>query len=606
MTNPRRLNIKEGVLLFLILAAFVFHSISLDFTQDDAYISYRYVENFVDGHGLVFNIGERVEGYTNFLWIMLLSLATLVGLPIIAVSKVLGVVFGAGVVVLAYLMGREFSDRKRWLVSMIAPLFLAANGALCYWVIGGLETGMFVFLVSLTLYTELRKPALTPFVLIVTTLTRPEGGLLFGIIFIYRLLITRPGMKSLAVYAASYVGLLLPYLAFKLVYFGDLLPNPFYAKTGMSVEYIGSGIEYFGKFAYHYGLFGLFFLMPILHIRRLPHSVKLFWLTSIIFTLYIILVGGDVLKVHRFFLPVLTTMFLIAAFMISQLLRDYGKRRVVPAALMLVCLVYVAWSLKIPYSYIDQTRYLERNFSIKMTTVAENLKKIDKSDFSVATTTIGKVSHVLKDHKVIDMLGLTDREIAKHPEHIEGMQTTWKERNFNTAYLLELKPDYVLFSTGHKPSAPAERALVLNSQFRRNYSTIGFISGNKLKVVWKKYGDFSEPNIKLPTTELADEWYDGLNMLSSGKLELALEHFARASELCDGDLALIEHFRGVCYNKLGDQNKALEFYEHARSMSPNHLEARLALMRYYIQTENTTGQRAMTFEIRRIAPWLLQ
>ena len=63
------------LILLAIAIIFVIHCLSLDFTQDDAYISYRYAENFIQGNGLVFNPGERVEGYTNFLWIILLSLS---------------------------------------------------------------------------------------------------------------------------------------------------------------------------------------------------------------------------------------------------------------------------------------------------------------------------------------------------------------------------------------------------------------------------------------------------------------------------------------------------------------------------------------------------
>ena len=40
------------------------------FLTDDAFISFRYVRNLLEGHGLVFNPGEYVEGYTNFLWIL--------------------------------------------------------------------------------------------------------------------------------------------------------------------------------------------------------------------------------------------------------------------------------------------------------------------------------------------------------------------------------------------------------------------------------------------------------------------------------------------------------------------------------------------------------
>src|SRR5262245_30182050 len=49
---------------------------------DDAFISFRYVRNLVTGHGLVFNVGERVEGYSNFLWVIELA----------AIWKLLGVV----------------------------------------------------------------------------------------------------------------------------------------------------------------------------------------------------------------------------------------------------------------------------------------------------------------------------------------------------------------------------------------------------------------------------------------------------------------------------------------------------------------------------------
>src|SRR5437868_7084707 len=44
------------------------------FVQDDAYISFRYAKNFAEGHGLVFNIGGHTEGYSNFLWTLIMSL----------------------------------------------------------------------------------------------------------------------------------------------------------------------------------------------------------------------------------------------------------------------------------------------------------------------------------------------------------------------------------------------------------------------------------------------------------------------------------------------------------------------------------------------------
>ena len=54
--------------------------------SDDAFISWRYAQNLVAGNGLVYNPGERVEGYTNFLWTVLLALCQALGLDMEAAS----------------------------------------------------------------------------------------------------------------------------------------------------------------------------------------------------------------------------------------------------------------------------------------------------------------------------------------------------------------------------------------------------------------------------------------------------------------------------------------------------------------------------------------
>lgn len=602
----RDFKIRELILLLVIVAAFVFHSVSLNFTQDDAYISYRYVENFQSGHGLVFNYGERVEGYTNFLWILLLSLASMMGLPIVATSKVLGVASGALTLVFAYLICREFSDRKRWLIPFAAPAFLAANGALAFWVIGGLETGLFVFLVTLSIYAEFKKPAVVPALLVIATLTRPEGGLLFGIILIYRLLIKKDQMRSLVSFVGMYVGLLIPYAVFKIFYFGDLLPNPFYAKTGMSLEYLSSGIEYFNRFAYHYGLFGVFFLLPFAFLKSMPNKVKFLWLGSVIYAVYIILVGGDVLKVHRFFLPVLPMLFGILTYSIYRLTVDRRGSRVVQVVSGVVVVGYIAWSLIIPRDYILQTRLVERSFLNKMTFMAENLKRVDRSRFSLATTTIGKVSYVLKGKKIIDMLGLTDPEIAKNPEKIEGMETTWKERNFNTKYLLEQRPDYILFSTGQKPSAPAERALVLNSQFRRNYSTLGFLmGGTEMKLVWKKTGDFEDSNEVLPDLDFANYMHDALSHYSAGESDTALHYFQAASEMCGHDFPILEFFTGLTFLQMNQADSAIYYFRRALDINPLQVETRYTLYKSLKDYGDLEGAEEHAEALRKVAPWLV-
>ena len=60
------------------------------FLTDDAFISFRYVRNLLEGHGLVFNPGEYVEGYTNFLWVVVLAIPHWLGVDPIGFSFATG------------------------------------------------------------------------------------------------------------------------------------------------------------------------------------------------------------------------------------------------------------------------------------------------------------------------------------------------------------------------------------------------------------------------------------------------------------------------------------------------------------------------------------
>ena len=73
---------RRGVLwvaLALLGLCLAGHALHYDYVVDDAFISFRYAQNFLQGHGLVYNPGERVEGYTNFLWVLLVALGMVAG-----------------------------------------------------------------------------------------------------------------------------------------------------------------------------------------------------------------------------------------------------------------------------------------------------------------------------------------------------------------------------------------------------------------------------------------------------------------------------------------------------------------------------------------------
>src|SRR5690242_18138108 len=86
-----------------LLFIYVLHCLAVNYVVDDSFITFRYVRNFVRGNGLVYNPGERVEGYTNFLWAMILSGILWINsnVNLLVVAQLLGIMFGAATILLA-------------------------------------------------------------------------------------------------------------------------------------------------------------------------------------------------------------------------------------------------------------------------------------------------------------------------------------------------------------------------------------------------------------------------------------------------------------------------------------------------------------------------
>ncbi|HEY4491844.1 MAG TPA: hypothetical protein VI958_07560, partial [Acidobacteriota bacterium] len=74
---------KRALFFLVILMIFIWavaDAYQRRWVTDDIFIGFRYAQNLVDGRGLVYNTGERVEGYTNFLWVLIMAGGLLVGI----------------------------------------------------------------------------------------------------------------------------------------------------------------------------------------------------------------------------------------------------------------------------------------------------------------------------------------------------------------------------------------------------------------------------------------------------------------------------------------------------------------------------------------------
>ena len=232
------------------------------FFVDDAFISFRYARNLLEGHGLVWNPGERVEGYSNFLWILeLAAIWAVTGVPPEDAARWLSVAYTAATLgAMAWWAWSLPGLRERGLVWWMALALLCSSATFALWTsAGGLETRQFTFfvllaVVALTAHRGSRGGlAVASLSLALASLTRPEGPLIAACCFAWwaaqeaaSASEERPGSGGVRAWAwgalrrMDWRGALWLALPFALIvgahflwrysYYGEWFPNTYYAK----------------------------------------------------------------------------------------------------------------------------------------------------------------------------------------------------------------------------------------------------------------------------------------------------------------------------------------------------------------------------------------
>jgi hypothetical protein len=344
-------------ILSLLLVVGIARAVQLAWMTDDAFISIRYAENLVNSHGLVYNAGERVEGYTNLLWTLLLAAGLWLGAPPIPTAQWLGILaYLALASCLAHWSWRRHRDLHRPFLPLAAGVVLVSQD-FQEWATGGLETMLFTVLALQGLLLT-RVPAATRrlclaagllFALLV--LTRPDG-LLFAAAGVLSCGLPAAGtprrtrmahaLSALAPVAVA-LAVLIP---FKLVYYGELLPTAFYSKSVLH-PYYSQGLVYLELYLTKnwflpVALGGV--LIARWRARREGASRAdcddLFFLAAGgLFIAYIVHVGGDFMFARRL-LPAVPLLLLVVEDQLGRL-RDAR----VQAALAAACLVAAAASV---------------------------------------------------------------------------------------------------------------------------------------------------------------------------------------------------------------------------------------------------------------------
>ncbi|MBU1879883.1 MAG: glycosyltransferase family 39 protein, partial [Chloroflexi bacterium] len=447
--NPKTWVWLAILLALVLLAAHQWHyydALGRD-AVDDAYISWRYAQNVVQGHGLVFNPGERVEGYTNFLW-------TIASVPILAlgagdamgqIGMALGALCALITLLLVYAFIRQTDERP--IVAGIAALLLAVDGSFALWSVSGMETAFFGLwlLAGATAYLWENRRAGRPGVLsgvflALAAMTRPEGLLVFGLTVVHQVLVRLADLRRERSWLAAavnwadmarilgFLALFAPYFLWRYRYYGQLLPNTFYAKVTLeNTEAQNSrGWRHLETFVnVHRGWLVLLAPLAAFLRRRVSLWTTYAALVLVVYGAYIVYVGGD-WSVGRFFAPILPLIYLLAAaglvrlaeLALALLRRVTADRRAVwvVGAIGVLLLTAGLFALYDASSVHGEDELFVQRFQAATATRArvafgQWLKTHASADTYIAVDAAGQVPY-FSNLRTLDMFGINDKHTA--------------------------------------------------------------------------------------------------------------------------------------------------------------------------------------------------
>lgn len=428
---------------------------------DDAYISYRYAENLASGNGLVFNPGERVEGFSNLLYVLLLApafaLAGRNGLYAVSAG------FNLTCAVAALLLLHRFARRRlgegraggvALLFALTPPLWVA--------VASGLETPLLLLLqIALWLAAErtleegvrLPPPWLLPLLGALSVLARADGFLTPLLAGGYLLLRGRRRAAG-GVFGAT-LAAFGSLTAWRLAYYGWPLPNTVYAKVdGPLALRAEHGALQLASAALATGLLFHLAVVGIATFRALrgfgwrrldpgrglpfPALFAAAWLA------YFVYVGGDV-----FYDRFLLILFPMGAYLLLGLdeVRSPGRGAALVSLLLLLQLVPLRTDPRFAYRHpkYDDWIVLGRHLGAH------------HPGARLAIDAAGKVPF-FSGLETIDMLGLTDAHIGHGKAEERGYFRVGHAKS-DLDYVLGRRPDLIalwLKDAHDLPPGPSE------------------------------------------------------------------------------------------------------------------------------------------------------
>jgi len=437
-----------------------------EWQMDDAYISYRYAWNLVQGNGLVYNPGEVVEGYTNFLWTLFASASLALGQHPAEPALAANIGLSEGLVALTWLVSARLSGGRYPWPLLAAGLLSIDSALLSYGARGsGMEAVLFGFLLLLSvalLWPPVGKEpewalrSLGGLVLALATLTRPEGLLAAVIILGVRGLQDRAAARNagklLLAGLGPYLLVLVPYEVWRITFYRYPFPNTFYAKTGATSDLIGRGLSHISYFIGDDWLIVALAAVGLgLALVRKPRIGPFTALALLVaaYTLYIIWVGGDHFPGWRFFVPVLAPMVLLAVEAARVLLlrvsfcSPVGRAATVVALLVMAFYVRESLRREEPGEWLAGRTKLHNTYVNRWGAAGLWLRENTPPAAWTAAKGAGAIAYY-SQRPVVDVYGLNDLHIGHLSVAAMGTGNPGHDKQDPAYVLFDRKPDYIL------------------------------------------------------------------------------------------------------------------------------------------------------------------
>ncbi len=447
---------------------------------DDAMISMRYAWNLSHGHGLVWNVGEHVEGYSNPAWVLVMAAVTRFADKSTSclVVQILGALLALASAVLAASIANQLPSRAvsehsaaRRLVPAVVFAATLTYYPLVFWSLFGMETGLLtVLLLSAARLALRQRPPLgaVSSLLAIAYLTRADAILVSGVLIGYlgaRELVRgarAERLRRLATLTAPLATVMLTHLTFRQFYYGELLPNTYLLRLAdyPLAERLLNGLTFAAPFAKQ-SLIAYLLCLGAAFVWRCPRSFLLFGL-GFVSALYQVYVGGDPWPFWRLATPgvplvlaagLAGSIHAVEGWLVRLVSRRRANARIARCALGLA-VAGATLSVVASLNWQFRSRWVGTSdptagWSRRNVWTADFLSDAIRPGGRIGVVWAGTIPYY-SGLAAIDFLGRSDKHVARVPADFSGavswsgMTSVPAHNKYDLDYSIkELQPDYI-------------------------------------------------------------------------------------------------------------------------------------------------------------------